>query len=165
MDEADTGPKRLRIAPWDSRFWAWLIDVIVVGAVVSAFWGTLGAVVFWSSGPFDVGGVGELGSVNGLAFWAYWTLLEGYRGQSIGKLVMNLEVTDREGNPVDYGAAAIESFGKAFLLPIDLLVGVLAYEGKKLRLFNRLSETIVVRSDPDPLDAPEGVEYVMPGEE
>lgn len=161
---ADTDPRQLYIAGWGTRFWAWLIDVIVVGAVVNAFWGAIGAITVWSVNPFLIGDLGQVGSLNGLGLWVYWTLLEGYRGQSIGKLVLNLEVTDRGGDPIDYGAAAIESFGKAFLLPIDLVIGALAYEGKKLRLFNRLSETIVIRTEAEPLEAPEGVEYVLPEE-
>lgn len=114
MEEPE--PRRLFIAKWSTRFWAWLIDVIVVGAVINAFWGAIGVMMIWSVNPFMVGELGEFGSLNGLGLWVYWTLLEGYRGQSIGKLMLNLEVTDREGNPIDYGAAAIESFGKAFLL-------------------------------------------------
>lgn len=155
-------PRQLYIAKWSTRFWAWLIDVIVVGAVINAFWGAVGMITFWTVNPFVIGDVGQFGSLNGLGLWVYWTLLEGYRGQSIGKLVLNLEVTDREGNSIDYGAAAIESFGKAFILPIDLIIGAIAYEGKKLRLFNRLSETLVIKTEAEPTDAPDGVQYIMP---
>jgi hypothetical protein len=41
--------------------------------------------------------------------------------------------------------AAIESFGKVFLLPIDFLVGYFMYKEKNQRLFNYLSDTVVVR--------------------
>jgi uncharacterized RDD family membrane protein YckC len=41
--------------------------------------------------------------------FAYWTLFEGYNGQSIGKMAMNLKVTDRKGEKIDYPAAAIET--------------------------------------------------------
>jgi hypothetical protein len=37
------------------------------------------------------------------------------------------------------GQAAVESVGKAFLLPLDCLLGWI------LRIFNYLSETIVIR--------------------
>ena len=39
--------------------------------------------------------------------------------------------------------SAISAFGKAFLLPIDMIVGVLARPGKKQRLFNIASNTVV----------------------
>lgn len=165
MDSTASGPRRLYVASWEQRFWAWLVDVIVVGAALNALGGAFGAVVLWSVNPLAVGELGEVGGLNGLGLWVYWTLLEGSRGQSIGKTVLNLRVTDREGNPIGYGDAAIEAFGKAFLLPIDLLVGVVAYEGRKLRLFNRLSGTIVVESEEEPIGPPAGVEYVMPEDE
>ncbi len=92
----------------------------------------------------------------------YWTALEGRQGQSVGKMVMNIAVTDERGDDIDYGTAAIESFGKAFLLPIDILVGWLAYE-EGSRLFNKLSSTIVIETDEEDRE-PSDVEYVYPSD-
>ncbi|MFC7232705.1 RDD family protein [Saliphagus sp. GCM10025308] len=92
--------------------------------------------------------------------WLYWTALEGYNGQSAGKLVMNIAVTDERGDPIDYPTAAVESFGKAFLLPLDALIGWIAMESEYVRLFNRLSSTIVVKAPEE--DEPAGVTYVPP---
>ncbi|KQC15659.1 MAG: hypothetical protein APR56_13165 [Methanosaeta sp. SDB] len=83
--------------------------------------------------------------------------MEGYRGQSLGKMALNLKVTDMRGDEIDFPRAAIESFGKAFLLPLDCLIGWIAMPGSGQRLFNRLSETIVVVINEA---APEGVRYV-----
>ena len=41
----------------------------------------------------------------------------------LGKRVMHLMTTDLNGNTLDIRTAAIESFGKAFLLPFDVLFG------------------------------------------
>jgi len=41
--------------------------------------------------------------------------------------------------------AAIESIGKAFLLPLDCIIGWILYPSRRQRLFNYLSDTIVVR--------------------
>jgi uncharacterized RDD family membrane protein YckC len=105
---------------------------------------------------------GTLLGVNGLGVFLYWVVLEGYGGQSAGKLVLDLQVTDRRGDPIGWGQAAVESAGKAFLLPVDCLVGWFAMEGQKLRLFNRLSSTIVIQTDGS--DPPPGVEYEIPEE-
>lgn len=168
-DGADVGtgvgtgePERrtVHLASWDDRFLAWLIDVLLVGAVLSVFGEAAGAFSLLTgslslSAPF-------LG-VNGLGLWIYWTALEGYRGQSAGKVVMKIAVTDRRGEAIDYATAAVESFGKAFLLPLDVLIGWLFMENEYVRLFNRLSSTIVIEF-PEGADVPEGVEYVTPGE-
>lgn len=149
----------LHLASWDDRFVAWLVDLLLVGAVLSVFVEAVGIFSlltgsFAPSTPF-------LG-VNGLGLWVYWTALEGHRGQSAGKMVMGVAVTDERGEPIDYVTAAIQSFGKAFLLPIDVLVGWLAMEDEYVRLFNKLSGTIVVEVSAD--ETPAGVEYVRPGE-
>ena len=71
--------------------------------------------------------------------------MEGIYGQSIGKMVMKIRVTQLGGARTDLVHAAIGSIGKAFLLPIDCIVGWIMYPTKKQRLFNYLSETIVVK--------------------
>ncbi len=142
--------RTVNLASWDSRFWAWLIDVIIVAAVLNLF---LKPLSFWSFGIPNLWSFG----IDGVVLFIYWTLLEGYTGQSIGKMALNLKVTDRKGDEIDLEKAAVESFGKAFILPIDCLVGWLAMSGEKLRLFNRLSNTIVIKMK---YSEPEGIRYV-----
>ena len=71
--------------------------------------------------------------------------MEGIYGQSIGKMAMKIKVTKLDGKPVDLKYAAIESIGKAFLLPIDCIIGWILYKDKNQRLLNYISETIVVK--------------------
>jgi len=73
--------------------------------------------------------------------------MDQYYGQSIGKMVMNLRITKEGGAPLSLIDAAIESFGKVFLLPIDFLVGFFMYKEKNQRLFNYLSDTVVIREE------------------
>ena len=42
-------------------------------------------------------------------------------------------------------SVAIQSFGKAFLLPIDVFFGWIFTNDKRQRLFDRASDTIVIR--------------------
>ena len=60
---------------------------------------------------------------------------------------MNLKVVNRDGTKIHYKTAAIESFGKAFLLPLDCLIGWIAMPNSKLRVFNRISNTLVITTD------------------
>ncbi len=155
--------KEITLGSWEDRFWAWLIDIILVNALTAL---VVDLVMFWnpeiifietffeSNGNFliNIEGIG----VHGVIMFTYWTILEGYRGQSIGKIVLDLRVTDRVGEKIGFFEAAVESFGKAFLLPLDCLIGWIAMSGENLRLFNRLSNTIVIKSD---YEEPEGVKY------
>lgn len=139
------------MATWGSRFWAWLIDILLVGALSNLIPNSLG--FLWDSDFISVESFG----VHGVLMFAYWTLFEGYNGQSVGKMALNLKVTDRKGGKIVFRVAALESFGKAFLLPLDCLIGWLAMPNSKLRLFNRISSTIVIRTK---YEEPEEVRYV-----
>ncbi|MFU1781352.1 RDD family protein [Haloarcula japonica] len=154
----DDSPRTLHIAAWDDRFLAWLLDVLLVGVVLSAL-GEAAGVFSLLTGSLSV--TTPFTGLNGLGLFVYWTVLEGRQGKSVGKTVMNIAVTDERGEAIDYGTAAIESFGKAFLLPLDILVGWLAYDEEGIRLFNKLSSTIVIETDEED-GKPTDVEYVYP---
>lgn len=139
------------MAKWESRFWAWLIDILLVGALANLIANSLGF-----PRDFDFISMTSFG-VHGVLMFAYWTLFEGYTGQSIGKMALNLKVTSQIGGKIGFRSSALESFGKAFLLPLDCLIGWLAMPNSKLRLFNRISNTIVIKTK---YKEPEGIRYV-----
>jgi uncharacterized RDD family membrane protein YckC len=145
------GPSRpmLVTANWGERFVAWLIDIIIIGIFLVPFrffftlfeWSSFSIPIFPSSlSWFPLFWLG----LDNIVYFLYWTIMEGTYGQSIGKMAMQLKVTRLNGQPIDMGYAAIESLGKAFLLPVDCFVGWLLYSNQ--RLFNYISDTIVVRS-------------------
>ncbi|WAC05715.1 MAG: RDD family protein [Methanoregula sp.] len=147
----------LYLARWSTRFWAWLIDIIlvilflnIIRGALEPFWTIHQILDYKNWNPFEVG-------FQTLFFFFYWTSMEGYCGQSLGKMVMNIKVVKRDGTKIKYGSAAIESMGKAILLPVDCLIGWFGMPGTKLRLFNRISNTIVIRTD---YREPAGIVYV-----
>ena len=151
--------KTLYLAKWSARFWAWLVDIIIVilflnivRGIFDPFWKLP---LLWDYGHWEIIAIG----FETIFFFLYWTVMEGFdgRGQSIGKMVMNLKVVNRDGTKISYSTAAIESFGKAFLLPIDCLIGWFAMPGTKLRVFNRISNTIVIKTD---YREPDGIVYL-----
>ena len=139
---------RIEMADWGERFIAWIIDLIVVGVFLAPFKWYLAWIRFAGFGmmpqfmrviPFV-----DLGFDNVICF-LYWTVMEGIYGQSIGKMIMRLKIVQLNGEHVNLLQAAVESLGKAFLLPLDCLIGWLLYPNKKQRLFNHVSETIVIK--------------------
>ncbi len=133
------------LAFWWERFVAWLIDVVIIGVVVGilGLFSLLAGVTWWSGWPgwlpffnFNLGGV---------IYFLYWLFMDGAYGQSFGKMVMRLKITRLNGSEIGMGNAAIESVGKAFLLPLDVLLGWILYPKRRQRIFNYLSETIVVK--------------------
>jgi uncharacterized RDD family membrane protein YckC len=122
------------LSSWKDRFWAWLIDVLIVGLLWHEVSIALGI------DAFSLNGVLLLSA----QLFLYWTLLEGYRGQSFGEMFLNIAVTGSSGEPIRFGDAAVESFRKAFVLPLNILISLILFWDTRQRLFNRLSDTIVV---------------------
>ena len=151
----------LLLAKWSDRFFAWLIDFIIVNIAVNAvfaaaafpFW--FGRMDRWVDGDIFGGPLHYL--ITSTAFFAYWVFFETTKGQSIGKIILKIKTMDMAGRPADAKSVAIQSFGKAFLLPIDVILGWIFTNERRQRIFNRASDTIVVRVK-DSQDAP-GVAY------
>ncbi len=120
-------------ASWRDRFWAWLIDVLLMGIL----WSSLMTISRTSASSAE--GLGILATM----LFIYWTALEGYRGQSLGKMLLNIVVVGPVGEKIGFQDSALESFGKAFLLPLDFLAGWIVYKGSGQRAFNRFSDTVV----------------------
>jgi hypothetical protein len=81
------------------------------------------------------------------------------RGQSIGKMALKIKTTDLEGRTPDIKSAVIQSFGKSFLLVIDVAAGWIFTNDKRQRIFSRASHTIVVKEQGDGASNPENVRY------
>jgi uncharacterized RDD family membrane protein YckC len=84
--------------------------------------------------------------MDNLIYFLYWTFTEGTYGQSIGKMVMKIEMKKTSDKPMELVSAMISSLGKVFLLPLDCFIGWIFYPNRKQRLFNYLSETVVIKS-------------------
>jgi uncharacterized RDD family membrane protein YckC len=83
-----------------------------------------------------------------LLLWMYLTLLEGFSGQTLGKRLLGLRVIRIDNKRLFYDDAAVRNFGKVFLLPIDLLIGLRLKDKRFRRYFDKFSGTLVVDSHP-----------------
>ena len=136
----------LVLATWGERALAYIIDTMLLGFVLVWFalpgfrlmprvWG--GDMMNWI--PFV-----DFGFRN-IIYFVYWFFMEQTYGQSLGKMAMRIEVTDIDGDRLDMNQAAIQALGKAFLLPLDLILGWIMYPSMQRRLFNNLSKTVVLK--------------------
>jgi hypothetical protein len=60
-------------------------------------------------------------------------------------MAMKIRVTTLNGQPTDLAHIAIQSLGKAFVLPLDDIIGLIFYPKKRQRRFNYISETLIVK--------------------
>lgn len=164
MSEDDKTPQetRIKIARWSDRFFAWLIDYIIVFTVAFAIF----FVVFYASNfdnliseDFQYERTFDWAPIS-LVFFGYWIILEYRRGQSIGKIVFQLKITNLRGEKANFKEIVISSFGKSFLLPIDVILGWIFTNKKRQRIFNRIGNTIIIKLEREEKE-PENITYKM----
>jgi uncharacterized RDD family membrane protein YckC len=135
------------LARWSTRFWAWLVDFIIVTVAIEIIFAIVYAPLAFNQGVQGNPGLGAVRfAVQSLLFFGYWLYFESTSGQSIGKKLLKIKTTDLVGNLPSSKNVAIQSFGKAFLLPIDVFFGWIFTNDKRQRLFNRASDTIVIKT-------------------
>jgi uncharacterized RDD family membrane protein YckC len=65
------------------------------------------------------------------------TLLEAYKGQTLGKYVAGIRVIKSNGRRLTLIESGIRNAGKIFMLPLDLAIGIVLYYRKGyLRFFD-----------------------------
>ncbi len=94
-DMADTR-RTLHIASWDDRFLAWLLDILLVGAVLSALGEAAGVFSLLAGG---LSGTTPFTGLNGLGLFVYWTVLKAVK--SVCRKNSDLAVTDERGEAID----------------------------------------------------------------
>jgi uncharacterized RDD family membrane protein YckC len=160
----ERGPVEITLASWGDRFLAWLVDFILVSIGLAILFALI-SIPFWFSyyGNMervfrDTGPLPYI--ISSLVLLAYWTYFESTTGQSIGKRLLKIKTTDLGGRKIDIKSALLESFGKAFLLPIDVVLGWIFTNNKRQRRFNRITNTIVVKLKPKEIATAESIRYV-----
>jgi uncharacterized RDD family membrane protein YckC len=140
-------PSELSLARWSERFFAWLIDFLIVSIGIEILFYAATFPLWFDNNPerwFRSGA--SIGFVlRSLIFLAYWTYFESTSGQSLGKRIFHLKTVGISGQTVNVRDALLESFGKSFLLPVDLILGWIFTNDKRQRIFNRVSNTIVIK--------------------
>ena len=134
---------KIILAKWKDRFFAWVIDFVIISLISTS-------VVFLYflslSDNFD-----NFITNNGMyvptsvIFFLYWIILEYKTGQTIGKKMFNLKITNTRGEKPSLIGVIISSFGKSFILPIDMILGLIITNEKRQRIFNKLGDTLIIK--------------------
>ncbi len=161
-EEAPHHSSQIKIARWSDRFFAWLIDYVIVFAGAFAIF----FVVFYASNfenliydDFQYESTFDWAPIS-LVFLGYWIILEYKTGQSIGKMALQLKITNLRGEKANLKEIVISSFGKSFLLPIDIILGWIFSNKKRQRIFNKIGNTIIIKLEREEKE-PENITYKM----
>ncbi len=136
----------IHLAKWTDRFLAWLVDFIIISAIFTIITIASFGTTYYEFEKEDDFGAEIIQYVpTSIIFFVYWTVLEYKTGQTIGKKILNLRTVSISGEEADLKGIMINSFGKALLLPIDVVLGWFLTNEKRQRIFNKLGDTIVVK--------------------
>jgi uncharacterized RDD family membrane protein YckC len=140
-------PVALEVHVTGRRILATIVDAIVFSVI---FW--VLALLFGSTSAeggsvaFSLGGLGSLICL--VVIFAYYTLLEGYLGQTLGKMLLGIKVVREDNGGVPgLGAAAIRTVLRiidGILFYLVAFISVLATQ-KNRRLGDMAANTLVVR--------------------
>jgi uncharacterized RDD family membrane protein YckC len=151
-----TGNKLVVAEGWP-RFWAWLIDILITGAIASTFSSILFfATSDWSWWSFGIWSPFQwffsLGP-SSIVFFVYTVAMEHYYGQTLGKMALNLEiVSEATGDRPILQDIIISAIGKSFFLPIDVILGLIVKDQTQVpdlnqRLTQKWARTVVIQSE------------------
>ena len=160
--------REIVLAKWEDRFVAWLIDFVIVSIIINILF-----FIFSSHYSFPFWGLYIDGDNNGVGikqpyeyivassiFFIYWIVLEFLTGQTIGKRVVHIKTTNLFGERPNIINTAIEAFGKSFLLPIDIILGLIFSSKRRQRIFNKVSGTIVLKLKKTEDDEDDSIKYI-----
>lgn len=139
-------PSEIVLAKWTDRFFAWFIDFIIISSISTAIiFASFGSLDYeFENNSFWIENIQYIPT--SILFFIYWTVLEYKTGQTVGKKIMNLKIINVNGKNPSLKGVMISSFGKAFLLPIDVILGWLLTNEKRQRIFNKLGDTVIVKT-------------------
>jgi uncharacterized RDD family membrane protein YckC len=133
---------QLPLASFVKRTRAFIIDFLLMFAITVLF--TFPQVVSIVTGNVFSAELSTVLFVTLGLLWVYSTLLEGFNGQSLGKRLTGLKAVRTDGKKLSYDHAAIRNFGKAFLLPFDIIVGLRLKNKEFMRYFDKFAGTTVI---------------------
>jgi uncharacterized RDD family membrane protein YckC len=126
------------------RFVAWVVDGLITGLAWVPF-----AETSSGDGTYSIRWDGVDVLIPLLITLAYFVLLEGAFGATVGKLVLGIRVRALDGTRIGFGAAAIRNLARVvdgFPYLIPYLVGAIAVSRSEIdqRLGDRWGKTVVV---------------------
>jgi uncharacterized RDD family membrane protein YckC len=136
---------KIVLAKWTDRFAAWLIDFVIISVISTTMIFVLFGTMEYDLEGYRLWAESSQYIPTSLMFFVYWTILEYKTGQTIGKKILSLKVININGEKSNLKGILISSFGKAFLLPFDIILGWILTNEKRQRIFNKLGDTVVVK--------------------
>ena len=106
---------KIILAKWKERFFAWIIDFIVISLISTSIFFLSFLYLDYNFEIFITND--GMYIPTSVMFFSYWIILEYKTGQTIGKKMFNLKITNSQGEKPSLIGVIISSFGKSFIRP------------------------------------------------
>ncbi|AMX82595.1 hypothetical protein GS3922_02295 [Geobacillus subterraneus] len=127
------------------RFWAYLLDVIVVSSINRLVVWPLFRLFDWPLARDHWFAPAAVAAA--AVFYAYFVLMTKAFGQTLGKMVFGLKVVDERGVPLTWLTVLFREVIGKFIAKKLLFIGFLfvAFSEKKKGMHDQFADTIVIR--------------------
>ncbi|WP_041581189.1 RDD family protein [Bacillus sp. 1NLA3E] len=136
----------IRYAGFWMRFWAYLLDLIVIGSLGRILIKPIFRVLDVSL--HDSSMFAPISIVTALIFYAYFVFMTKLFGQTLGKMVFGLKVVTLSGNPLSWNTVLFREWIGRFI-STTVLIGycLVAFLPKKQGLHDLFVETTVIHKN------------------
>ena len=133
----------VRFAGFWMRFWAYLLDLIVIGSIDRIIINPIFRFLDIPLAGFNM--FAPISIATAITFYAYFVLMTRFFNQTLGKMVFGLKVVDLEGKPLSWGTIIFREWIGRFISS-TLIIGyvVIAFLPKKQGLHDLFTDTTVV---------------------
>jgi uncharacterized RDD family membrane protein YckC len=140
----DNGSSSFFLAGFWMRFWAYLIDIIVVGSVTRLLINPIFRAMDVSL--IDTSMFAPIAIMDAVVFYGYFILMTKYFSQTIGKMVLGLKVIELNGSKPSWGTVVFrELIGRFISATVLILYIVVAFTNKKQGIHDLFADTTVVQ--------------------
>ena len=125
------------------RFWAYLLDLIVIGSVNRMI---INPIFRALDVPLVEDGIFSPASIaTAIVFYLYFVLMTKYYGQTLGKMVFGLKVVELKGKDLSWGTVIFrEWIGRFISATVLVLYIIVAFTKKKQGLHDLFADTAVI---------------------
>lgn len=125
------------------RFWAYLLDLIVIGSVNRMILNPVFRALDVPLAESEM--FAPISIATAIVFYLYFVLMTKFYGQTLGKMVFGLKVVDLDGKNLSWGTVIFrEWIGRFISATVMILYIVVAFTNKKQGLHDLFADTSVI---------------------
>jgi uncharacterized RDD family membrane protein YckC len=126
------------------RFWAYLVDLIVIGSVNRIL---IYPLLQWLDLPMSDSGIFSLEAIlTAIVFYAYFVLMTKWSGQTLGKMVLGIRVVGKEDDGLPWTTVLFRELVGRFISKTIFFIGyiIVGFTNTKIGLHDIFADTYVI---------------------